>query len=236
MRVIAYLRVSSIQQVQNGKDGISAQRYACEEFAKKSDFVIDMFFEDVGLSGALPIHRRLGLVNALNELKKGDVLLVYKTDRLARTKKILYAIKEEIEKKKCKFLSCLGEGTESKGKYDFTARMGEETAEFALSMERLLAEIRTKNKMDEKKSRNECVGHIPYGMKLAEDGVHLELCSQEQAIISVMRELKESGTPIRKAACILNERNLLNRGNRPWNHGSFFRIMKRNRAVRIQNG
>ena len=236
MRIIAYLRVSSIQQVQNGKDGISAQKYACEEYAKKHSLVIDRFFEDVGMSGALPIHRRLGLVNSLNELKKGDVLLVYKTDRLARTKKILYSIKDEIEKKKCKFLSCLGEGTESTGKYDFTARMSEETAEFALSMERLLAEIRTKNKMDEKKSKNECVGHVPFGMKLAEDGIHLELCEKEQQVLATIRELREQGYSIRKGADILNERELFNRDKRLWNYGSFFRIMTRNRAVGKQSG
>ena len=236
MRVIAYLRVSSIKQVQSGRDGISAQRYACEEYAKKNNLVIDRFFEDIGLSGALKIHRRPGLVGALNDLKKGDTLLVYKTDRLARTKEILYAIKEDVEKKKCRFISCLGEGTESKGKYDFTARMSEETAEFALSMERLLAEIRTKNKMDEKKSKNERVGHIPFGMKLSDDGVHLEQDPKEQEIMMYMQQLRRDGYSITKASAYLNERKLFNRGGIPWGRSSFFRISSRDRAEVKQGG
>lgn len=236
MRIIAYLRVSTDKQVQNGKDGISAQKYACEQFAKNKGWCIDEFVEEAGLSGALKISRRPGLMSAIERIKKGDILIVYKLDRLARTRQVLDKIIEEVEeKKKARIISSLGEGTETKNRYDFNARMGENTAIFALSMERTLAEIRTKNKMDEKKSKNECVGHIPYGFKLCDDGLHLEVNIDEQKIIKEMAILREQGLTIRKAANVLNEKNLFNRGNRPWTYSAFFRICNRHGAVANQN-
>ena len=84
--------------------------------------------------------------------------------------------------------------------------------------------------MDEKKSKNECVGHIPYGFKLCQDGVHLEQCEEEQNVIVAMLQLRDQGISTRKGAKILNDMNLFNRGNKPWSRSAFLRILTRHGA------
>lgn len=234
MRIIAYLRVSTESQVTYGRNGIAAQRFACEEWAKKNNRIIHKFYQDAGYSGALPLHRRPGLLQAINDIQKGDILLVYRTDRIARVKKTLYDIKGELERKKCKLLSTMGEGTEATDEYDLNAGIMEDASEFLLSVERRLARVRTKHRMDEKKANNERMGHIPFGFRVCDDGVHLQSFDDEQRIIEAMQFLVSNGTSIRKAAKIMNDRKLLNRNSKPWTHASFFRIVSRQGALAKQ--
>ncbi|MCS7105571.1 MAG: recombinase family protein [Thermofilaceae archaeon] len=91
MRLVAYTRVSDISE------NIENQRYAILEFAAKHGYQVSAFFEDVGVSGALPPLGRPGFAEAFNALKECDGIVVYALDRVARSLTELVNIVRKIE-------------------------------------------------------------------------------------------------------------------------------------------
>jgi site-specific DNA recombinase len=77
-----------------------------------------------------------------------------------------------------------------------------------------------------KKAKGERVGHIPFGQKLAADGIHLEECATEQDILQQINDLKSRGLSIRAIAAAMNERKAFNRGAE-WNASSVHRILQK---------
>ncbi len=223
MNVFGYLRVSTDQQAESGL-GLEAQEKAIKDYAKKHGHAINRIFRDEGISGAAQLDERTGLMDALNNLQKGDILLVAKRDRLARGDNMAL-IQMAVNKKKAKIISAAGEGTEGDQDDPMSYMMRGMTDLFA-GFERLLIKSRTKAALQAKKSRGERVGHIPFGYKLAEDGIHLEIDELEQGILIQMRDLRAEGLSIRDIAREMNNRGVFNRGNSTWNHASAHRILK----------
>ena len=77
MNFIAYLRVSTASQVESGA-GLDAQEDACRRVAGE----LAGIYRDEGVSGKTGLHKRPELLKAINELRKGDALIVAKRDRL----------------------------------------------------------------------------------------------------------------------------------------------------------
>jgi DNA invertase Pin-like site-specific DNA recombinase len=230
MNVIGYLRVSTNEQAQSGL-GLEAQQYAILDYAKKIGSEIIKIFTEDGLSGSLPISKRPALREALNTIKKGDVLVVAKRDRLSRDVRVLMLIEDEIKKKKARIISTVGEGTESDNSSSILFRgMIDQFSQF----ERLRIGERTKDALHAKKLRRERIGHIPFGFKLDENCTqcsqekeeHLVVDQQEQKIIQEMLRLKSDKLSVRKIADMLNKNLFLNRGELLWNHMSIHRVMK----------
>lgn len=223
MRLIAYIRVSTDAQADSGA-GLSAQMEACEKYAKKNGLIIHQIFKDEGISGAAEFEDRPGLMQAIDAIKKGDVLLCAKRDRLARGDHMAL-LQLHVNKRKAKIVSAAGEGTEGDLDDPMTYMMRGMTDLFA-GFERLLIKSRTKAALQAMKREGKRVGHIPFGFQLAQDGIHLEESPEEQDILRQMNDLRAEGLSIRDIAKALNERNAFNRGQAKWNHASIHRIMK----------
>lgn len=222
MRVIVYLRVSTDQQADSGL-GLEAQQISCESYAKKLGAQIVATYKDEGLSGSLSLEKRPGIFNALETLKKGDILLVAKRDRLSRDDMSIAMIEAAIARKGAKIVSAAGEGTENDDPSSILMRrMIDAFAEY----ERLIIKARTKVALQAKKARNERVGHIPFGQRLSANGTNLELHDEEVSTIKEMQRLRKRGKSIRDIAKMLNKKQKFNRGQSPWNEASVFRIMK----------
>lgn len=227
MKLLAYIRVSTDAQADSGA-GLEAQIESCENYAKRHGLTIHKIFRDEGISGAAELEDRLGLMDVLNELKKGDALLVAKRDRLGRntrTHKPVALIELAVAKKKARIISAAGEGTEGDEDDPTSFLLSGMTDVFA-GFERLLIKARTKAALQAMKAAGKRVGHIPFGFRLAQDGIHLEESSEEQDILRQMSELRSSGLSIRDIANALNERGAFNRGQSKWNNASVHRIMK----------
>jgi DNA invertase Pin-like site-specific DNA recombinase len=222
MRLLAYIRVSTEAQADSGA-GLEAQLESCERYAERNGLTIHQVFKDEGISGSAKIEDRLGLMSAINELKKDDVLLVAKRDRLARDTYVIAVIKRTIESKKARIISAAGEGTDQN---DPASKMLTGIVDVFAEYERDMIRARTKAALQAMKRDGKRVGHIPFGFRLAQDGVYLEESPEEQDILRQMRELRAEGLSIREIANSLNERNAFNRGQAKWNHGSVHRIMK----------
>jgi len=106
---IGYIRVSTDSQADSGA-GQAAQRQAIEAFAKANGLTITAWHEDAGVSGAAAIEDRPGLVAALAGLRRGDVLLVAKRDRLARDTFAAMTIERTVAKRRASVMSADGIG------------------------------------------------------------------------------------------------------------------------------
>jgi len=222
MKIVGYLRVSTDQQVESGL-GMEAQKAACEDYAKKVGGEVALFFMDEGLSGALSLEKRPGMLNAINSLKKEDILVVAKRDRLGRVPMVLVMIEAAVSRKGAKIVSAAGEGTEGDDPSSYVMRG---IIDVFSVYERLIIKARTKAALKTKKDKGQRVGHIPFGYKLAEDNVHLVQNEIEYGVLKQASELRAQGLSIRDTAVAMNKKGLFNRGQSKWNHASLHRVMK----------
>jgi DNA invertase Pin-like site-specific DNA recombinase len=111
MRFITYIRVSSDEQAQSGL-GLEAQTDACRAFAQRAGGEFEGPFADEGIGGATGLDKRPSLLIAIAELRKGDVLLVAKRDRLGRDPIAVAMIEAAVRRKGARVVSVAGEGTD----------------------------------------------------------------------------------------------------------------------------
>lgn len=85
MRVVAYLRVSTDQQVEHGQ-GLDVQRQAIRAWAKANAHTISSWAADEGASGSNGLDARVGLLDAFDSVRDhlARGIVVYRVDRLAR--------------------------------------------------------------------------------------------------------------------------------------------------------
>jgi hypothetical protein len=75
---------------------------------------------------------------------------------------------------------------------------------------------RTRDAMSHKRTNGERVGTIPFGYRLAADGVHLEAEPKEQEIIGRIRALSQEGHSTRRITETLNSEGYRNRRGSAW--------------------
>lgn len=221
MKVFAYLRVSTDQQAESGA-GLSAQLDACKKWTDNQGCKIEEVFSDEGVSGSTGLDKRPSLMDAINQLQRGDVLLIAKRDRLGRDPIAVAMIEAAINRKQAKLISAAGEGSDG---FDPSSILMRRMIDAFAEFERNIICERTKAAMQAKKRKNERVGHIPFGYRLKENGVHLEEDPHEQSIRVQIKELMDKGQSTRKIAQEMNRRGAFNRGGAIWNHGSIHRAM-----------
>lgn len=75
------------------------QQMAIEKYAKEKELELVMYFEKISSR-----KERLELQNALKAATKGDVLVIYKLDRFARSTKELYQLTDQLKDKGLEFV------------------------------------------------------------------------------------------------------------------------------------
>jgi site-specific DNA recombinase len=226
MAIIAYLRVSSDQQVKTGY-GLSSQRLACEEYAQRKGLIIQSFFVDEGISGKLGLEKRPGLKGAIDSLKRNDILLVLGRDRIARKLKLMLDIQDIVERKHAKIITCSGVGEEEQ---DATGFLNMAMRDVIDHFERMNIGERTRRALFDMKAKGEIYGQIPFGYRKSEDGLHFELDEKEQAIIQEMVTLKNLGVPIREICPILNSKGMFTKYGLPWKKSNLWLVLSRVRT------
>jgi site-specific DNA recombinase len=213
-RAIVYGRVSMIKQKKSGA-GELAQEDDCTEFVNRLGYeLVGPFLEDEAVSGSKPLSRRPGLLEAVGNLRKGDVLVVAKRDRLGRDPLVIAAIEAEITRKKCRVLSAAGEGTaDDSPESIFLRRIMDAAAEF----ERLRLIVRTKSAAAAKRRRGQRVGQCPYGWDPDPAGPRSEATGRpnrlvavpaEQAALALMEGWRDEGRTLRAIADEMNARGI----------------------------
>jgi DNA invertase Pin-like site-specific DNA recombinase len=213
MPAVAYIRVSTDEQAESGL-GLDAQLAEIRAAAERLGMSVGSVHTDAGYSGAKEIADRPGLFAALASVKRGDVLLVAKRDRIARDMLLTLQVERELERKGARLVSAAGEGTDSE---DLGGLIQRRVLDLFAEIERQMTRARTKAALAEKRKRGERVsGAIPYGYTLAADGVHLDICEREQDVIALVRSLRCDGLSYRAIVAAMNTNNVATRTGNVW--------------------
>ena len=222
MRAITYLRVSTSEQANSGL-GLDAQLASVTKKAIELGVSEILPFTDAGVSGSCPINKRPGLTQALAAVRKGDVLIVAKRDRLSRSLPIAIAIEELLRSRKAILISANGEGT-GESRENVGALIETRMFQVFAEVEKQMIRDRTRAALAVKRARGERIGNIPYGFRLAKDGIHLVPDSEEQAVISIIGSLRARGVTFQAIIAHLNHEHILTRKGTPWQYRGLWNI------------
>ena len=226
IRVVIYLRVSTDEQQESGL-GLEAQLAACRAFAERMGWEVVAVFTDA-MSGGLALEKRTVLLDALAALVKGHVLLVAKRDRLGRGDIMTTAmIEASVKRAGATIRSAAGEGTESDEPTDILMRR---IIDAFGEYERLIIKARTRSALKAKKARGERYGQVPFGQRLAADGVRLERDQVEALAVALIVELRAASTSLRAIASELERQEVPTKNGRPWKHSTVHGVLRRVKA------
>lgn len=88
----------------------------------------------------------------------------------------------------------------------------------------------TKAALAVKASRGERTGQVPYGSRLAADGVHLEADPEEQRAIALVAQYQSEGISLRAIGARLEAAGCVPRGGARWHPDTVARIDARSKA------
>lgn len=83
--ILAYCRVSTIEQAQDGRTSMSAQEATIRLIALSRGAAEPVFFRDPGVSGSVPLSERPGGRDMLGQAVAGDIIVAAKLDRMFRS-------------------------------------------------------------------------------------------------------------------------------------------------------
>jgi DNA invertase Pin-like site-specific DNA recombinase len=207
---VAYVRVSKDDQ----KLGPEAQRASIEAWAGREGVSVVAWHVDAGVCSVTAIDARPGLVGALASLREhaAGVLVVAKRDRIARDVVLTAGVERAAAQCGAAVVSAAGEGNGDSPADGFMRTV----IDGAAAYERALIRARTKAALAVKARKGERIGGVPYGFRVAADGVHLEHDEHEQATIATVRALASEGLSQRAIAAALVARGELSRAGRPF--------------------
>lgn len=224
---VGYIRVSSEQQAESGA-GLAAQRAAIEAFAKKQGIVLGAIHADEAISGAAGLDARPGLAAAIGSLRRGDVLVIPKRDRIARDTLTALTIERAVAKRGASILSADGVGNGDEAADKFMRSVIDAAAAF----ERDLIRARTRAALAAKRKAGQRTGHIPFGYRLADDGVSLIPVPAEQEVIAKIIECRDAGMSLREIAKTLNDAaTSTKQGGKGWQATTVRRVICRQAAL-----
>lgn len=228
MKAIAYVRVSTASQVEDGVS-MEAQQAKIRAWAEVNEYDAVEVFRDDGISGKRA-DNRTGLQEALDVVGKGDALVVYSLSRLSRSTKDTLSIAEALQSKGADLVSLSEKIDTSTAAGKMVFRMLAVLSEFERDQvaERTRAALRYKRERGEKTG-----GDVPYGYRSLQG--NLVEHGREQTAIQRMRELSSSGLSLR-AICRALERDGFKRKNgaSTWHPQAVARILSRQPLPGIQ--
>ncbi len=231
MKYLIYLRVSTEKQ------SVEMQKQTIFNYlnSKHRDGAYTYeLFSDPDVSSGKDILKREGLQQMLKSIQKGDIVVVYKLDRIARD-----------------ILEMVGTYRKITGELGATVHSLNDPHcdEFSVGLMGVLAQkersdirTRTRNALKTKKANGERYsGQLPYGYTLHEThmvpikvgdqivfkkGVLVQ-AKTEQAAIELMRECQAAGSSYGEIAKILDNRGYKNRQGKPFQKMTVYRILSR---------
>jgi len=237
VKLVAYLRVSTIEQADKGY-GLDVQQEAITKAAKQLAAEVVAWPADEGKSGALDVEDRPGLERALMLVRtaQADGLIVRDLDRLARSISVQEAVLSAVWRNKgaAVFTSVPPQEVPRDDPDDpMRTAMRQMRGVFDELERRLIA----KRLRDGRKAKAAKGGHVngpaPYGWRTEKkhaDNPHGALVPipAEQEVLQKMKTLAAQGVPTREIARVLTAQGYpTQRGARPWHHATVARILKR---------
>ena len=228
MNAIAYTRVSTTDQAESGA-GLAAQSAAIAAYAAKAGIPILGMFTDAGISGAAGLEDRPGLMAAVAGLRRGDVLLIAKRDRLGRDQMAVLMIEKAISRKGATIISADGLGNGDDAGSVFMRQVIDAAAVY----ERNLIKARTKAALAAKRRAGERTGEVPFGWRL-DDAGRLAEDAAEQNVLAKIMVCRAAGMSLRQIAAILTGAGIVTKkGRSTWTHTTIASILERAAALAV---
>ena len=236
MNIIGYTRVSTAEQADEGVS-LDAQAAKIRDWCARAGHGEPSLESDQGLSGKRADNRP-ALQRALDAVCRGrGILVVYSLSRLCRSTRDAMDIAERLKRAGAHLVSI----TEA---IDTTTAMGEFffTVMAALAqLERRLIGERTKEALHHKRRNGQKLGGLsPFGYRPVDRGIRtpdgrividLEPVPAEQAVIELIRELRDDGETYRLIADRLNSSATPTRTGAPWSAKVIRDICQRKECV-----
>ena len=189
-------------------------------------------FDEQGISTRKKIEERPVLISMLETLRKGDTLVVYKLNRLARAGRELVVIWDDLTKKGINLVSLYEKGVDEMMIHAY-AMIGQ--------AERRNIRESTISGLNRKKSKMEKVGSCLYGYKTDPTKIqmHQPDCHSykkpyllikdtlEQEQVKVMIDCRKSGFSYGNICKFLEKRGYKNRNGNSINKSTIYRVLKR---------
>jgi len=225
MKIVAYCRVSTNMQADNGHS-LKSQESAIRQWAKASGHeVLAVHVEQEGVSGRA-MKGRPALRAALSDaIANKAVFVVHSLSRATRSLSDALEIMRMLGKGGADFLS-LSEAV------DTTSAMGKAFMHIVAvlsELERNLIGERTAATMKYLRKNGKRISrHIPYGSALAADGETLVWVTKEQNAIRLMQKMRDGGSSLKDIAETLTRKHYLaKQGGRNWTPAVILRILRR---------
>ena len=228
MNAIIYTRVSTNDQAESGA-GLAAQSASCAAYAAKAGINVIGKFTDAAISGAAGIEDRPGLMAAVACLRRGDVLLIAKRDRLGRDQMAVLMIERAVSRKGATIISADGLGNGDDAGSVFMRQVIDAAAVY----ERNLIKARTKAAMAAKRKAGERTGEVPFGWRLDDAGRLVEDAAEQNVLAKIMG-CRAAGMSLRKIAAILTGAGIITKkGRATWTHTTVASILERAAALAV---
>jgi DNA invertase Pin-like site-specific DNA recombinase len=213
MVAVGYIRVSTDKQADGGVS-LEAQEQKIRAMAVVNGAELVDVIVDAGESAKSlerpGMNRLLGLVDR----REIEGVIVAKLDRLTRSVKDLAELLERFNRREVGLVS-VAESLDTKSA---AGRLVLNVMCAVSQWEREAIGERTRDALAHKKAAGQRVGTVPFGYRLAADGVHVEEAPDEQETLRRIRRLRASGRALREIARQLNAAGLRTRNGSPWRH------------------
>lgn len=182
-------------------DSCEMQRRLCEEYAQKRGWNVAQVIDDPDVSGAEECRPKL--IDAVNALNKGDILLVYCFDRIARNAYLFETVRRKVERRKAQLAAVRGDvECEDEGIRTLIRQILAAVAEY----ERKMISRRTSDLVKARMRDGLVVNrNPPYGWMIdPSDNKRIMANEHEQAVIANIRLYRASGLSLREIAARLD--------------------------------
>ena len=233
MKIVAYLRVSTDRQAEEGH-GLDVQEQAIRAWAKTHGHRIVQWARDEGVSGSNGLDNRVGLPDAVDAIKNTTAkgIVVYRLDRLARDLIVQETLLAEVRRVGGEIFSTSAAeaGYLTDDPDDPSRKLIRQVLGAVSEYERSMIALRLRSGRRRKHEQGGfAFGSPHFGFK-AEHG-ELVADDDEQVVLARIAALRASGASLRTVAAVLTtEGHQPKRGTR-WHVESIRRICQRLEAA-----
>ncbi len=211
-RAVAYLR-------QSDHTDTGGQRLAIEAWAERECVEVRSWQLDV-VGGDTPIAERPGLLAAYAAIRehRAGILVAANADRFGHDELVCWLIERAALTEGATLHTADGSRTRARTHVDApdeNVGYSRGAIDLARAYDRVVLRSRVRAALAEKRARGERVGTVPYGYRVAADGVHVEIDETEQAVVATVRRLSSEGLSQRAIVAYLAERGVVGRTGAP---------------------
>ena len=221
-KAIGYVRVSTEEQATDGVS-LAAQEAKIKAYADLYDLDLVEIIVDAGQSAKT--LDRPGITRALAMLtaRQADGIIVAKLDRLTRSVADLNRLIERLfSEKSGRLLWSVADAIDTR---TAAGRLVLNILASVSQWEREAIAERTRDALRHKKALGQRVGAVPFGSRLAADGITLEPEPAEREVMDLVAELRRTGLSIRGIVSEMNNRGVLTKEGGKWHIATVQRVL-----------